>query len=118
MTARTCHNKPMHWNPKTKECRPYKSLDFKIIPREKTWAPDKRIPFELHSKDGNVQANFFWEPDNVQLRGLYGDANAGGTIHIVYPMANYRGGGLLKDVKEEKILNSLVKRLKEINKYG
>ena len=82
------------------------------------WAPDERIPFMFESKDGNVQANFFWEPDNVQLRGLYGDADGGGTIGIAYPMANYRGGGLLKDVKEEKILNSLVKRLKDITKYG
>jgi len=114
MNARTCHNKPMHWNAKTKECREYKPSDFKII-KETKKTRDPRIPFMFESKDGNVQTNFFWEPDNVELRGLYGDS---GTIHIAYPFGNYRGGGLLKDVKEEKVLNSVIRRLKEINKYG
>ena len=115
MTARTCHNKPMHWNAKTKKCRAYTSSDFRIKKYPKYPFPDKRVPFMLMSKDGNVEANFFWEPDNVELRGLYGDS---GTIHIAYPFGNYRGGGLLKDVKEEKVLNSVIRRLKEINKYG
>ena len=114
MNAKTCHNRPMHWNAKTKKCRDYTPSDFKIIKAIKK-TRDPRIPFMFESKDRNVQANFFWKPDNVELRGLYGEL---GTIHIRYPMANYRGGGVLKDVKEESILNSLVKRLKEIKKYG
>ena len=114
MNKKTCNNKAMHWNAKTKNCRAYNPSDFKTIKGTKK-TMDPRIPFMFESKDGNVQTNFFWQPDNVELRGLYGDS---GTIHIVYPMANYRGDGLLKDVKEEKILNSLVKRLKDITKYG
>jgi len=118
MNAKTCNNKAMHWNAKTKNCRAYNSSDFEIKKYPNYTFPDKRVPFMLVSKDGNVEANFFWEPNNVELRGLYGDADGGGTIGIAYPFGNYRGGGVLKDVKEEKVLNSLVKRLKEINKYG
>ena len=110
MNAKTCYNKAMHWNKKTKRCRDYKPSDFKIIKGVKK-TMDPRIPFMFESKDGNVQTNFFWKPDNVELRGLYGES---GTIHIVYPMANYRGGGVLSSVKEERILDSLVRRLKEI----
>jgi len=117
--AKACYNKAMHWNKKTKKCRDYKPSDFKIIHSSKMLFPDKRIPFMFESKDGNVQANFFWEPNNVELRGLYGDVDGdvdgGGTIGIAYPFANYRGGGVFSSIKEERILDSLVKRLKEIN---
>ncbi|MCK4349099.1 MAG: hypothetical protein KAW47_10830 [Thermoplasmatales archaeon] len=111
---KVCHNKAMHWNAKTKKCRDYKPSDFKIIHSSKMVLPDKRIPFMFKSKDGNVEANFFWEPNNVELRGLYGYADGGGTIGIAYPFANYRSGGVLSDVRKERILGSLIKRLKEI----
>ena len=88
--------------------------DFRIVKGVKR-THDPSIPFMFNSKDGNVTANFFWIPDDVQLRGLYGEH---GTIHIGYPFANYRGGGVLSDVKPERVLNSLVRRLKEIRKYG
>lgn len=110
MTAKACNNKGMFFDKKSKRCRSYEISDFKIIHSSKMTFPDKRIPFILESKDGNIQANFFWEPNNVELRALYGEH---GTVNIAYPFANWRGGGVLSDVKPEKIILSLLRQLKE-----
>jgi len=53
-----------------------------------------------------VSANFFFEKDNVELRGMVGD---NGLMHIVYPFVNKGGGGVIP--KPEEILDSLIMRL-------
>lgn len=64
----------------------YKSSDFTILSGEKTG--DSRIAYVFNSKDGRVRANLFWQPRDVQLRGLIGET---GTIHIGFPFAGGRG---------------------------
>jgi hypothetical protein len=61
----------------------YKADDFEVIlDTDKTG--DARVPFRFESKDGKVQANFFWEQGNVELRAIVGET---GLVHIAYPFA-------------------------------
>lgn len=103
MDAKVCHNKARFWDSKTKRCRPYKTSDFKLS----IHTGDVRSPYMFRSKDKNVEASFFWQPGDVELRGLYGDV---GIIHIAYPVA----GGTGKPTTPDIIGKSLIKRLREI----
>lgn len=84
----------------------YSSDDF-VVDRD---THDPRIPYILRSKDGEIEANLFWEKDNVELRGMVGEND---TVHIAYPFANHGGG--VKPPDPEVIKKSLVKRLKDQN---
>jgi len=88
----------------------YKKEDFNILSGDNTG--DIRIAYVFESKDGKVTANFFFEPGNVQVRGLIsGKGDIIGTIHIVYPLLNPVGDPRkLPDASE--ILNSIISKLK------
>lgn len=76
--------------------------DFKVV----TETRDPRIPYIFESKDGSIEANFFWMPNDVEVRGLVGDT---GTLHFKYPMLNYRGQGTLP--KPTAILDSIIRAI-------
>jgi hypothetical protein len=80
----------------------YTSSDFKIVKNNQ----DPQNPYSFMSKDGRVNANFFFKKDNVELRGLVGNT---GLVHIAYPFVNKGGGGIIP--KPEEILRTLVDRL-------
>lgn len=82
----------------------YKPSDFKILKGKKT--QDPRIVYTYKSKDGVVNANFFWEPNSVELRGVVGDT---GILHVMFPMINKNGHGIIPS--EIKILKVLIKKL-------
>ena len=65
---------------------------------------DRRIAYTFRSKDGSIEANVFWEPRNVEMRGLVGET---GTLHVAYPFAGGRG----KPPRPEVFLSSLVQKL-------
>lgn len=87
----------------------YTMADFKIA-QGTARTGDKRIPFMFTSKDGKVQANFFWEPDNVEVRGIIFN---GSIVNIAYPFANRHGCGTLP--KPSAILTSIIRRLREMD---
>jgi hypothetical protein len=86
----------------TEPRKEYKANDFKVILGiDKTG--DVRVPFRFESKDGKVQANFFWEQGNVELRAIVGET---GLLHIAYPFVY---SSTLPDPR--RILASLLNRL-------
>jgi len=89
----------------------YKPEDFKIL-KGVEQTGDIRMPYKFVSKDGKIEANFFWLPSDVQMRYIIWEKGLiVGSRTIAYPFANHRGGGVLpKD--PSKILNSLILSLK------
>ena len=89
----------------------YTLKDFKIVKDV-----DPRIAFGIESKDSNISCNFFWTKGNVELRGLiFNDSSK--LIHIAYPFANKDGFTEMPYNIKECIIESLVKRLKEMEVY-
>lgn len=88
----------------------YLKKDFKIIKGDKTG--DKRIAYVFKSKDGKIEANFFWKTDDVFVKGLIYDEKTGDITHnfgVAYPFANVHGHGNLP--KPKQILKSIILRL-------
>lgn len=85
----------------------YKETDFTVLKGyEKTG--DKRIAYQFNSKDGKITANFFFEPGNVQTRGLILDKD---VLHIIYPLTNPINNPQ-KIPDDQDILISIIKKLK------
>lgn len=83
------------------------SRDFTVLKGTETG--DRRIAYTFRSKYGygsrsGIDANVFWIPGNVEIRGLVGEK---GTVHMVYPFASGRG----KPPRAEVFLSSLVQKL-------
>ena len=80
----------------------YTSRDFEVLKGAQTGDP--RIAYTFRSKDGNIEANLFWQPGDVEMRGLVGET---GTVYIVYP-----GGGRGTPPAPDVFLRSLIVKLK------
>jgi hypothetical protein len=93
---------------KTGDSLNYKESDFKIIKGFKKTG-DTRMPFIFKSKDGEIEANVFNEPGNVEIRALIGDTSNRGGTRIAYPFA------YTSDPKPEKFLSSFVRALNRGN---
>lgn len=90
----------------------YSVNDFKVVKYPKT--NDKRIPFSFFSKDGHIEANFFWEASDVTTRGIVWDkSNIVAEFSFAYPFSNYRGQGVLPEPKI--VLESIVRQLNRQN---
>jgi len=83
----------------------YTAKDFETI-----YETDIKANYTFKSKDGYIEANFFFEKGNVETRGLIHGTDE--IIHIVYPFANPEGHSELPDT--ERILDSIIRRLKEM----
>jgi hypothetical protein len=86
----------------------YKPEDFTIIKK----TGDMRIPYTFRSKDDRIEANVFWEPRDVQMRGIIIDKRSGNIVANImagYPMA----GGIGKPPEPEVFVKSLVRMLKQ-----
>jgi len=77
----------------------YDSGDFEVIADS-----DPRVAYRFVSKDGEVDARIFWEPGDVEMRGLVGEI---GTIQATYPLASGKGS----PPPSREFLRSLVTRL-------
>ena len=103
-----CHNKGgvMIRNEcmKTGDKLDYKESDF-IIKKGFEKTHDKRMPFIFESKDGEIEANVFNEPGNVEIRALIGDDSNRGSTRIAYPFA------YTPNPDEKKFLSSFVRAL-------
>ena len=89
------HSQPLHYKPE----------DFSIISGADTHNPD--IAYIFKSSDGNVVANVFWRPNNVEMRGMVGEF---GIIYAVYPLWN-RKGVMDELPKADGFLDSLIRIL-------
>lgn len=87
----------------------YKIEDFNILRGKDTL--DKRIAYVFDSKDGEITANFFFTPRDVQIRGLIGKH---GTFQIAYPFMNH--DGQQKIPSAETILKTIINRLEILDK--
>lgn len=103
-----CHNKGgvmvRHKCVKSGAKLNYKESDFNILKGLKETS-DPRIPFLFKSKDGEIEANVFNEPGNVEIRALVGDNSNRGSIRLVYPFS-YR-----PDPDEKQFLKSFIHSL-------
>ncbi len=85
--------------------RDYVESDFKVITNQRKIG-NPEILFSFESKDGRILANFFWLPDNVQMRILVDD----NSFTIGYPFSNKRGMGIKP--KHKTILRTLILHLR------
>jgi len=87
----------------------YKLKDFKVLKGlDKT--NDNRIAYILKTKDNIIEANFFWEKNNVEVRGLIWNKDLiKATFGIAYPFANRNNYGFIPE--PEKIINSIITHL-------
>jgi hypothetical protein len=92
----------------------YTAEDFKILTGDET---ETQAIYAFISEDEMVEANFFFRPGNVEVRGIiHKEGDHGGTLHIVYPLVNPVGDPRTPP-KAEEVLKSIVGRLKEMNVY-
>jgi len=87
----------------------YTEQDF-IIKTGLKETHDKRIPFIFRSKDDEIEANFFWIPNDVQLRYMF--FSGYDCYKLGYPFANPNGTGILPDKKI--ILRSFLRHLNQV----
>ena len=74
------------------EHQEYTKEDFEIVPQD---FPDRRIAYVIRSKDGEIEANVFWEEGKfVEVRGMVGED---GTLQINYL---YKAHGTPKPASE------------------
>lgn len=86
----------------------YSEKDFEIIKGKETG--DKRIAYIFKSKDGKIEANFFWQPDDVLVKGLiYNGDEITHNFGVAYPFVNRHGDGVLPE--PEKILKNIILHL-------
>jgi|GEM_PF-2829253 hypothetical protein len=85
----------------------YKESDFKVLSSlYDTGNPE--IAYRFISKDGEVDANFFWKTGDVQLRALVGSC---GMVHVGYPFAKPETDPLREPPKPNVILKSFLRQL-------
>lgn len=84
----------------------YEEKDFIVKTDNDTG--DERIAYVFETKDGEVTANFFFTPGDVQIRASIGKE---GTMLIGYPFANpVKNPKPLPDPK--RLINNIILRLK------
>ena len=88
----------------------YKETDFKTLKGVKQTF-DKRIPYSFRSKDGEIEANFFWITGDVQIRSMVGDC---GMVSLGYPFARPETDPHRKPPESKKILQSFLRRLNDV----
>jgi len=92
----------------------YTENDFNTLTGDDT---ETTAIYRFESKDGVIEANFFFVPGNVETRGLIHRQGAhGGILHIVHPFA-YPKGYFRKPPSPDKILHCVLKRLKHMEVY-
>ena len=97
----------------------YSEKDFKTLTGDDT---ETRAIYRFVSDDEMVEANFFFEIGNVELRGIaHGDKylkeKHGGIIHAVYPFLRPERDPSRKPPESKEALKSLVHRLKQMEVY-
>lgn len=97
----------------------YTENDFKILTGDDT---ETTAIYRFISEDEMVEANFFFEIGNVELRGIahgkkYLRAKHGGIIHAVYPFLRPENDPSRKPPESKNILRSLVSRLKQMEVF-
>ncbi len=86
----------------------YTASKFKIKTGEQIG--DRNITYQFMSKDGVVEANFFFHPDDVETRGIiWQKGNIVAEFGIAYPFANSGGGATSPNPKE--ILRTIINHL-------
>lgn len=94
--------------------KPYTKRSFKTLTGDDT---ETQAIYRFESKDGMIEANFFFKPGNVETRGLIHKSGAhDGILHIVHPFA-YPVGYMRKPPAPDKILHAIVRRLKYMEVY-